>query len=40
MKTNVKLVGAVVVGVFIAGYLMNALRDNDIVASAINGYDA
>jgi hypothetical protein len=29
----------VVLGVFIAGLLMNALRDNDFVKNAINGFD-
>lgn len=28
------------VGVFVAGYLMNALRDNTAVKNAINGFDA
>lgn len=30
----------VVIGVFIAGLLMNALRDNDFVRSAIDGFDS
>jgi hypothetical protein len=29
----------VVVGIFIAGYLMNALRANTVVDSAIKGYN-
>lgn len=33
-------VALVAVGVFVAGYVMNALRDNDIVSSAIDGFDA
>ena len=34
-----KNVAVVMVGVFLAGYIMNALRDNDIVKSAIDGFD-
>lgn len=30
----------VVLGVFVAGALMNALRDNDFVKNAIRGFDA
>lgn len=30
----------VVLGIFIAGLIMNALRDNSIVQDAISGYDA
>lgn len=37
---DVKIVLAVVCGVFIAGLAMNALRDNSFVKNAINGYDA
>jgi len=36
----VQFVALVAVGVFAAGYIMNALRDNDIVSSAIDGFDA
>ena len=32
-------VALVVAGVFIAGMVMNALRDNDFVKNAINGFD-
>ncbi|MET4701981.1 hypothetical protein ABIE65_005030 [Constrictibacter sp. MBR-5] len=35
----VKSVVPVIIGVFLAGYIMNALRDNSIVASAIDGFD-
>lgn len=38
--TDLKLVAMVMAGVFAAGYLMNAMRDNDIVKSAISGFDA
>ncbi|WP_290899739.1 hypothetical protein [Hoeflea sp.] len=31
---------AAAVGVFVAGWIMNAMRDNDVVKSAINGFDA
>lgn len=31
---------AAAVGVFVAGWAMNALRDNDVVKNAINGFDA
>lgn len=40
MKGELKTVGLVAVGVFIAGLLMNMMRDNDIVKGAINGFDA
>ncbi|WP_375595855.1 hypothetical protein ABWI00_06055 [Algihabitans albus] len=30
----------VVLGIFIAGLLMNALRDNDFVRDAIKGFDS
>lgn len=33
-------VGATVVGVFVAGFVMNAARDVGPVHSAISGYDA
>ena len=29
----------VVLGVFVAGLIMNALRDNDFVKNAIDGFD-
>lgn len=35
-----KAVVPVVVGVFLAGLIMNALRDQPIVDSAISGFDA
>lgn len=39
MKDVATSVAVVVGGVFIAGLLMNALRDNNIVRDAINGFD-
>lgn len=36
---DLKLVGVVVIGVFVAGLVMNALRDNDFVKNAIDGFD-
>ena len=39
-KTDMKTVGLVALGVFVAGLVMNALRDNSFVKHAINGYDA
>jgi hypothetical protein len=35
-----KTILLVTAGVFIAGYAMNALRDNSVVNDAINGFDA
>jgi hypothetical protein len=39
MDDLAKNLAVVVGGVFIAGLVMNALRDNSIVRDAINGYD-
>lgn len=39
-KGDVKLVLLVMVGIFGAGYIMNAMRSNSWVSSAISGYDA
>jgi hypothetical protein len=39
MEDVAKSVAVVVAGVFIAGVVMNALRDNSIVRDAINGFD-
>jgi len=36
----VKAAVPVVLGVVIAGYLMNMFRDNEHIAKAIDGYDA
>ena len=40
MKTDLKMIGLVAAGVFAAGFIMNALRDNDFIKSAIGGFDA
>lgn len=41
MKTgDIRTIGLTVVAIFAAGYLMNMLRDNEFVNSAISGYDA
>jgi hypothetical protein len=40
MKDIATSVGVVVAGVFVAGLIMNAMRDNSLVKDAINGYDA
>lgn len=39
MKTDVKTVLLVALGVFVAGYAMNALQDVAIVNDARNGFD-
>lgn len=39
-KGDMKMLAIVVAGVFAAGWLMNAMRDNDQVNKAINGFDA
>lgn len=39
LNSIAKGVVPVVLGVFLAGLLMNALRDNDFVKDAINGFD-
>lgn len=39
-KTFVTAAAATVVGVFVAGLVMNQFRDNNIVRNAIKGYDA
>lgn len=38
-KGDIKLLAIVIVGVVGAGYLMNALRDNNVVNDAIRGFD-
>lgn len=38
--TLAKNVIPVVIGVFVAGLIMNALRDQDLVNQAISGFDA
>lgn len=40
MKAEIKTVGLVALGVFVAGLVMNAFRKNDFVNNAINGFDA
>ncbi|MGB0749707.1 MAG: hypothetical protein ACPGO3_13265 [Magnetospiraceae bacterium] len=40
MKIFFKAMLPVVAGVFVAGLLMNALRDNEIVDQAISGFDS
>lgn len=37
---HVKLIAAVTAGVFLAGFVMNAARDVDIVKDAIKGFDS
>lgn len=39
-KIDVKTIGLVALGVFVAGLVMNAFRKNDFVNNAINGFDA
>jgi hypothetical protein len=39
-KGDVKFVLLTMAGIFAAGYLMNAMRTNSWVSSAISGYDA
>ncbi|KZK78188.1 hypothetical protein PsW64_03827 [Pseudovibrio sp. W64] len=39
-NSDIKAVGVVIVGVFLAGYIMNQFRSNTYVASAIDGFDA
>ncbi|WP_299394627.1 hypothetical protein [Pelagibius sp.] len=39
INSVVKAAVPVVIGVFLAGLLMNALRDNDFVKNAIDGFD-
>ena len=38
--THLKHVGLTMAGIFLAGLVMNAMRQNDIVSRAIAGYDA
>ena len=37
---TVTTVATIAAGVMIAGFIMNALRDNDIVKSMISGFDS
>lgn len=39
-KGDIKAVAIVVIGVVVAGYVMNMLRENEIVQDAIDGFDA
>jgi hypothetical protein len=39
-KGDMKHVALTIAAIFAAGYLMNALRSNDLVNQAISGYDA
>ncbi len=36
----VKAAVPVVIGVMVAGFILNALRDNDFVKNIINGFDS
>jgi len=40
MKQFAITTSAVILGVFVAGLIMNAARDMDVVKNAIRGYDA
>lgn len=39
-KADMKHVGLTIGAIFVAGLIMNAMRNNDFVAQAIAGYDA
>lgn len=39
-SADLKHVGLTVAAIFVAGLVMNAMRDNNIVGQAIAGYDA
>jgi len=39
-KGDIRVVMVTVAAIFIAGLLMNSLRDQDLVKKAISGYDA
>ena len=39
-KTDMKMVGLVMLGVIAAGYVLNMGRDLPVIGDAVNGFDA